>query len=304
MGDAVQSVIVAGGGTMGAGIAGIFCAGGWRVQVIEPAEAMAATVPGRVAACLKQLSAPPNKPVVVGSLDACAWQDVAVVVECLPEGLSIKQQFFAEAEALAPAETILASNSSSFPISAIAEGRPTRHRMAGLHFFMPAHLVPLVEVISGEGTAPEVTEALMATMRVLDKHPVHVRKDIPGFLANRIQHAMMREALSLVERGIASPEDVDAAVRLGFGMRFVGAGPLLQKDLAGLDIHHAAATTIYPDLCNDPAPAAVLAERVETGDLGVKTGRGFFDWTEVQITEVRTRYEAALGQALAIVKER
>ncbi len=289
---------------MGAGIAAIFCAGGWRVQVVEPSPAIAASLPDRVRNCLSQVGATPNQPDVVAALADCDWQDVAMLVECLPEDLPLKQAFFAEAEALAPADTILASNSSSFPIGEIAAGLATRHRMAGLHFFLPAHLVPLVEVISGEDTAPEIIETLMQTMRTLGKHPVHVRKDISGFLANRIQHAMMREALSLVERGIASPEDVDAAVRLGFGMRFVGAGPLLQKDLAGLDIHHAAATTIYPDLCNDHAPAAALADRVTAGDLGVKTGRGFFEWTEESIAKERTRYEAALATALEIVQAR
>lgn len=284
---------------MGAGIAAILCGGGWAVQVIEPARETAANLPERVAGCLAELAAKGSAPDVIAAAQDVDWEGVDLVIECLPEDLAIKQRFFAELEGLAPARTILASNSSSFPISDIAVGRSTPWRMAGLHFFMPAHLVPLVEVISGEATAPETATTLCEWMTALGKRPVHVRKDIPGFLANRIQHALMREALSLVERGIASPEDIDAAVQYGFGMRFLGAGPCLQKDLAGIDIHHAAASTIYPDLCNATAPGTALSDRVAQGDLGVKTGRGFYDWDEAGIAREQARYKAALSKALA-----
>ena len=283
---------------MGAGIAAIFCAGDWGVEVVEPNTETAAALPARVAECLAQLEATGSVPTPVASFDSVDWHGVEVVVECLPEDMAIKQAFFAQAEGLAPADAILASNSSSFPISAIAAGLSTQHRMAGLHFFMPAHLVPLVEVISGEATAPETAAALCEIMTSLGKRPVHVRKDIPGFLANRIQHALMREALSLADQGIASPEDIDAAVQLSFGMRFLGAGPFLQKDLAGLDIHHAAGSTIYPSLCNDTAPSAFIADRVKDGDLGVKTGRGFYDWDDDKVAAERDRYQAALLKAL------
>jgi len=298
----IRKTLVAGGGTMGAGIAAIFCAGGWETQVIEPNADTATSLPTRVADCLAQLEQSGSTPHVVSSLHDTNWQGVEIVVECLPEDLALKQEFFERVVSLAPAETFLASNSSSFPISSIAEGLETQHRMAGLHFFMPAHLVPLVEVISGEATTPETAEALCEIMRSLGKRPVHVRKDIPGFLANRIQHALMREAMSLAEQGIASLEDIDAAVQLSFGMRFLGAGPFLQKDLAGLDIHHAAGTTIYPELCNDTAPSAFIADKVRAGNLGVKTGSGFYDWDEEKIASERTRYQTALLAALKVIE--
>ncbi len=296
-----RKVLVAGGGTMGAGIAAIFCAGGWDVQVVEPDADAAATLLQRVADCLMQLEQTGSVPRVVSTLDAANWQSIEIVVECLPEDLGMKQHFFGQAVSLAPAQAILASNSSSFPISAIALGLATQHRMAGLHFFMPAHLVPLVEVVSGELTARETADTLCAIMTALGKRPVHVRKDIPGFLANRIQHALMREALSLAEQRIASPEDIDTAVQFGFGMRFLGAGPFLQKDFAGLDIHHAAGTTIYPDLCNDTAPSVFIADRVETGEFGVKSGKGFYEWDDEKIAEERAKYQAALIAALKLV---
>ncbi|MCC6611064.1 MAG: 3-hydroxyacyl-CoA dehydrogenase [Burkholderiales bacterium] len=172
--------------------------------------------------------------------------------------------------------------------------------MCGLHFFMPAHVVPLVEVVRGEATDLAVCEALVETMRALGKVPVLVKKDIPGFLANRMQHALAREAFWLVDEGIATPEDVDRAVRYGFGFRFVAAGPILQKDLAGLDIHCAASTMTFPSLNNGAEPARCLRERVAAGKLGVKTGEGFYQWPPERVVAEKARYDKALLAALEI----
>jgi 3-hydroxybutyryl-CoA dehydrogenase len=220
----------------------------------------------------------------------------------VPERLALKQSVFAELERLARPDAPLASNSSSFPISEISRGLATGRRMLGLHFFMPAHLVPCVEVVRGEATDPRICDAVGATMRDLGKVPVQVRKDVPGFLANRLQHALMREAYALIEQGLASPEDVDNAVRFGFGFRYLAAGPILQKDLAGLDVHAAAATTLYPTLANHPAPPACLRDRVAAGKLGVKTGEGFYQWDAARAAAVQARYEQALTDALAILR--
>jgi 3-hydroxybutyryl-CoA dehydrogenase len=132
--------------------------------------------------------------------------------------------------------------------------------------------------------------------------PVRVKKDIPGFLANRLQHAMMREAFALIDAGLASPEDVDAAVRYGFGLRYLAAGPVLQKDLAGLDIHCAAAATMYPHLANNAAPSTTLTRLVAQGKLGMKSGEGFYKWDAESAARERERYERALLNALEILK--
>ena len=179
----------------------------------------------------------------------------------------------------------------------------TQNRMLGLHFFMPAHLAPLVEVVCSEATDPGLAEDVLSLMKQLGKKPVLVKKDIPGFLANRIQHALMREALSLVERGIATPKDVDDAVRYGFGFRYIAAGPLRQKDLTGLDTQYSAGVTIYPDLCNDSSPSPYLREKVAAGHLGIKTKKGFYDWTDQRIAEFKENYENALLKALEIMRE-
>lgn len=298
-----QSAAVLGGGTMGADVAAIFVAGGWRVAVTEPNRARWPALRERIAAASRQLGATPDaaRLAVHAALAEVPWSEIALAVECVPESLALKQSVFAELERLARPDTPLASNSSSFPISEIGRGLETRHRMLGLHFFMPAHLVPCVEVVRGEATDPAVCDAVADTMRALGKVPVHVRKDIPGFLANRLQHALMREAFALIEQGLASPEDVDNAVRFGFGFRYLAAGPILQKDLSGLDVHAAAATTMYHTLANDPAPPACLRDRVAAGKLGVKTGEGFYKWDAERVASAQARYERALTDALALL---
>jgi len=234
-------------------------------------------------------------------LDQVDWTGVTLLIECIPENLAWKQALFKSAAQLAPENVVLASNSSSFPISAIAEGLETRERMIGLHFFMPAHIVPLVEVVLGPDTDPAVGEALYRYMRRCGSVPIMVRKDIPGFIANRLQHALGREAFSLIQEGVATPEDIDAAVRFGFGFRYVAAGPVMQKEHAGLDIHAAAAATIYPTLSNAAVPPPVLADKPAQGKLGMKTKEGFYRWTDESIQAERQRYNRALRAGLDIL---
>jgi len=288
---------------MGADIAAIFLAGGWHAHVVEPDAKRWPTLRERIAKAVSQIGTgafQPERLVVAAEIKSVAWDRIEAVIECVPEKLDLKQAVFAELERHARADAILASNSSSFPITRIAEGLKSAGRMIGLHFFMPAHLVPAVEVIRGEKTDAAAWERAATLMRGLDKVPVMVKKDIPGFLANRIQHALMREAFALIDAGMASAEDIDNAVRYGFGFRYVAAGPILQKDLAGLDIHCSAATTMYPHLANNAEPSPTLRKLVADGKLGVKTGEGFYAWTPERASAERQRYEKALAAALAI----
>src|SRR3712207_1915456 len=175
----------------------------------------------------------------------------------------------------------------------IAENCATRGRMANLHFFLPAHLVPGVEVVRGEHTDPAACDRLAEIMSGLGRQVVRVARDVPGFLANRIQHALMREAFHVIDAGLASAEDVDRAVRFCFGFRYVAAGPIMQKELAGLETQLAAAATIYPSLHNGAEPSPTLARLVAEGRLGPKTGRGFWEWTPESTERERARYERA-----------
>jgi len=219
------------------------------------------------------------------------------------EDLALKQKLFAEMETLARPDCALTSNSSSFPISEIGKGLKTQNRMMGLHFFMPAHLIPLVEVVSSVQTDPKEAERVGAVMKALGKRPVQVRKDVIGFLGNRIQGALMREALWLIEQGVASPEDIDATVRLSFGFRYAAAGPIVQKEHSGWDTTCAVAKIIWPDLCNAKGPPPVLQKNVDEGRIGFKTKRGFFEWNDESMAKERARYERALRKCLEIFRE-
>jgi len=295
---------VIGGGVMGADIAVVFASGGWSVHIVEPSGRTRETLPERIQSGLGKLKTKGEGVFSIASrMEEIPWGEIEIAVEAVPEKLGIKQEVFAKMEGLSRAGIPLTSNSSGFPISEIGKGLKTRSRLLGLHFFMPAHLAPLVEVVCSEDTDPRLAEDVCSLMKRLGKKPVLVKKDIPGFLANRIQHALMREALSLVEQGIATPEDVDDAVRYGFGFRYVAAGPLRQKDLTGVDTQYSAGVTIYPDLCNDSSPSSYIAEKVAAGHLGIKTKKGFYDWTDQRIAEFRKNYENTLLKALEIMRE-
>ena len=295
--------IVVGGGTMGADVAVVLARGGASVTVVDPNSAQRDRLGPHVAAELAAAGLGHRAGLIgsVGTLEAVDWPGVARVVECITERLDAKQALFAALERHAPADAVLASNSSSFPISAIAQGLATTGRMLGLHFFMPAHLVPLVEVVCGADSAAERAAWLCDFMRACGSVPVLVRKDKPGFLANRLQHALSREAFALIDEGVASAEDVDAAVRFGFGFRYLAAGPVMQRDHAGIDVHCAAAATMYPTLSNTAEPARALSERVARGHLGMKTGQGFYDWPEDRRIAERARYDALLRHGLALL---
>ena len=293
-----QHVAVIGGGTMGTDIAAIFAAGGYAVDIVQRPGKTRESLGRRLAASIAQLGGGSGAIAEYDEPSQLPWDRVGLVIESINEDLAAKQQLFAWLGALAPADIPITSNSSSFPISRIAAGLKTARRMLGLHFFMPAHLVPLVEVVLSEATDPVVAESVAALMAKLGRKTVTVKRDIPGFLANRLQHALMREAWSLIDRGIATPEDVDTAVRFGFGFRYVAAGPVMQKEHSGLDVNLAASTTVFPDLCNDPVPAKVLRDKVAAGHHGMKTGRGFYEWSTEAIAAARVRYAAALKKGL------
>jgi 3-hydroxybutyryl-CoA dehydrogenase len=297
-----KRAVIIGGGTMGADVAAIFAAGGMGVDIVQRPGKTRDSLRERFVRSVAELGGAQPDVSLHDTPREVPWQHSGIVVESVNEDLALKRRIFAELEALAPADIALTSNSSSFPISHIADGLKGARRMLGLHFFMPAHMVPLVEVVRSEATDPAVAQSVFDLMRYLRRKPVMVAKDIPGFLANRMQHALMREAWSLIERGIATPEDVDIAVRYGFGFRYVAAGPILQKEMSGLDVNYLASRTVFPDLCNDAEPAAKLAAKVKAGEIGMKTGKGFYDWPAEKIAKAKARYQIALKRGLEILK--
>ncbi len=181
--------VVVGGGTMGADVAVVLLRANCTVFIIEPRQDQHDNIRAKVLANLQAIDKPENIELLnmVSSIDVLDWSDINLMIECVPEVLEIKRELFKSLSAMAPANVVLASNSSSFPISKIAEGLPTRERMVGLHFFMPAHIVPLAEVVLGLDTDPAIADALAAFMRRCGSVPIMVRKDVPGFIANRLQ---------------------------------------------------------------------------------------------------------------------
>ncbi len=305
MSQSERHALVLGGGTMGVGIIAMFLGGGWKVDVVSRS---ASTRDGLPASCAKALAAMAKPTDTSGlktyaTLPEASWDKISIAVETVTEDLALKQKLFAEMEKLAKPECALTSNSSSFPISEIGKGLKTQSRMMGLHFFMPAHLIPLVEVVRSARTDVKLAEEVGAVMTALGKRPVQVKKDVIGFLGNRIQGALMREALWLIEQGVASPEDIDATVRLSFGFRYAAAGPIVQKEHSGWDTTCAVAKIIYPDLCNADGPPPVLQKNVDEGRIGFKTKRGFFEWNDESMAKERARYERALRKCLEIFRE-
>ncbi len=304
MSEHIPRAVVVGGGTMGSGIALVFAAGGWVVDVVEPSLPRRDALTAYFNDSLQRMGAGADASRIrtAGALADIAWSGVDLVCESASEDLGVKQRIFAELERLAPPPVPLTSNSSSLLISDIGRGLATQSRMLGLHFLMPAQFVPLVEVIGSERTDPEMIDRLIDTMRALGKRPVRINKDLIGFLVNRVQAALMREAISLIEKGVASAEDVDTAVRYGFGFRYAACGPITQKEHSGWDISCKLYRAVFPTLCNDAGPSPLLERMIASGQYGMKTGQGFMHWDDAKIERERARYEKALRAALDILE--
>jgi 3-hydroxybutyryl-CoA dehydrogenase len=227
---------------------------------------------------------------------APAVQGAAFVFEAAPEKLPLKQKIFAELESIVAPQTILASNSSAIPSTAIGSRLKHRERVIGTHFWNPPHLVPLVEVIQNERTGDEVVRRTMELLRDAGKVPVHVRRDVPGFVGNRLQHAMKREAVALIAAGVCDAETIDVVVREGFGARTAVLGPMEQSDLVGTNLTLDIAEVLYEHLDRTPGPHPLLRAIVEAGKLGMKTGEGLRKWTPEQADAVRTRLSRFLAE--------
>jgi 3-hydroxybutyryl-CoA dehydrogenase len=269
---------VAGAGTMGTGIACVLALGGGAVRVVARREATLAAAEARVESIARELAV--DGPTAIAARLTFttsvedAFEGAELVVESIAEDLVAKTELLAVAERVAAPGAILATNTSSLSIASLAAGLERPERFAGLHWFNPPELVPLVEVVAGERTDPAVAETLRAWMEALGKAPIVLRRDTPGFVGNRLQYGLVREAWALIEEGVCDYEDVDRALTHGLGARWAAVGPFRIADLAGLDVYLAVIRNLYPELSTVQEPARALAEAVESGALGVKSGRG------------------------------
>jgi 3-hydroxybutyryl-CoA dehydrogenase len=293
-----QTIGVIGGGLMGHGIAYLLAAAGHRVGIFEPDAATRASVPRRLDAILGILGDDGAllKRISVHDTMAPAVKGASFVFEAAPEKLPLKQRIFAELEALVAPDAILASNSSAIPTTDIGRDLKRRERLVGTHFWNPPHLVPLVEVIQNEKTSDAVVRATIDLLRDAGKTPVHVRRDVPGFVGNRLQHAMKREAFALVAAGVCDAETIDTVVKEGFGARTAVLGPMEQSDLVGLDLALDIADVLYEHLDATAAAPQILRDKVLAGKLGMKTGEGLRKWTPQSADAVRERLSRFLAE--------
>jgi len=270
---------VIGAGAMGAGIARVFADAGASVRLCARRESSLEAARPRLGEHADRVRATTSH--------GEALEGAELVVETIVEEMEPKRELLIRAEELAAPDAILTTNTSSLPLAPLAEALHRPGRFAGLHWLNPPELVELVEVVGAEETAPETLDTLLDWMTQLGKAPVVVRRDVPGFVANRLQYALLREAYALVDAGVASFEDVDRAVVHGLGSRWAAIGPFETMDLAGLDVHAAVAANLWPELASGGEPSPTIAHVLETGALGVKNRRG-----------LRGRYDEADADAL------
>jgi 3-hydroxybutyryl-CoA dehydrogenase len=285
------SIVVIGGGLMGTGIAQVFAVAGHRVCVVEPVDAVRSTLIRRLREGVVQLNA---DAAAVDRLEISADLGAAVagasyVTEAVPEKLELKRAIFAELIERAPRTAILASNTSVIPIGQIAAGLDTADRVVGTHWWNPAPLIPLVEVVQATATSDATIAATMALLRSVGKKPAHVKKDLPGFVANRLQHALWREAIAMVAEGVCDARTLDECVKNSFGLRLPVLGPLENADLVGLDLTLDIHRTVIPALDRHDGPHELLEEYVAAGRLGFKSGEGFRAWTAEEMAGTRLR---------------
>jgi 3-hydroxybutyryl-CoA dehydrogenase len=294
-------IAVIGAGLMGHGIAQVFALAGHDVTIYDSTQASLDTAKARILTNLKDLgddqSAVERVTPIADIGDAV--HDADYVVEAVLEDLPLKQKLFGEIEKHVRADTILASNTSVIPITSIMQGLQKRERALGTHWWNPPYLVPLVEVIETQWTTPQAVDFTMKLHAAAGKKPAHVKKDVAGFIGNRLQHALWREAVALVEQGICDAETVDTVIKAAFGRRLAVLGPLENADMVGTDLTLAIHRTVLPDIDSRPHASPYLEKLVKDGKLGFKSGEGFRKWSPKQQAALRSKVLQHLKNARA-----
>jgi 3-hydroxybutyryl-CoA dehydrogenase len=300
---------------MGAGIAGLFARAGIGVGLadrtlaivrggLERLEAAHETLVAAGLLSAEQASAAIQRIQPAKSLEEICG-DADFFIETIAEDLEEKKRIFARAHALCRPSVVLASNTSGLSITALGEAAGRPGQVVGLHFWNPPHIVPLVEIVRGKGTSDTTVDLLLDLARALGKRPIVVQREVPGFVGNRLQFAVFREALFLLENGIASAEDIDTAMTAGPGLRYGLLGPLRTADLGGLDVFHAISGYLFADLSSGSGPSSLLARLVAAGRTGTKTGRGFYEYGGGEAARiVASRDQVLLAFLEALDKER
>ena len=303
-----HTAAVIGTGMMGPGIAGSLALGGLHATILSRTEETAAQGLDTARAQLgilaeNGLAETADVREASGRLSASSAFDRTVasadlVIESVPENMDLKQKLFARMDALADPAAVLASNTSGLSITAIALHCRHPERVLTAHFWNPPHLMPLVEIVLGEKTSPDIAQSVRELLAVCGKVPVIVKRDRPGQLGNRLQMALVREAAYIVEEGIADVEDVDLVAKNGFGLRMPAYGIFEHQDAVGLDMGLAIVDYVAQDLYNLPKAPNLYRAKVARGELGAKTGQGFYDWSKKSIDEVKAQRDRFVIEVL------
>lgn len=291
-------IAIIGAGLMGRGYCQVFGLTGYSVQIYDAFPEVLATLKEKL---VHELNLAKTAGLIEADVPAQVLERVSIcpdlaqavagaemVIECVPENMELKQNLFKQLDELCPASVILASGTSVMSITEIASASKNKSRIIGTHFWNPPHLLPLVEVVQTADTSAEVVDKTMSILRDAGKKPIHVKKDVPGFVANRMQHALWREAFHILDEGIADARTIDEAVRYSFGLRLPLLAPMENADMVGLDLTFAIHDYILKYLASNTTPSKTLQEKKKANKLGFKTeGHGFQNWTPEEMQASR-----------------
>lgn len=284
-------ITVIGAGLMGHGIAQVFAVAGHTVKVYDNDSNALNSLREKIEKNLLDIGQRPTVAMRVEPVNSLprAVADSDVIFEAGPENLEWKRNLFHHLEKISPPHALLASNTSVLPIKDVMSMLETSHRAMGTHWWNPPYLIPLVEVIKSPSTDAALAQEMVALLTSVGKSPVLVEKDIPGFIGNRLQHALWREAIALVADGVCDAETVDVVVKSSFGPRLSVLGPLENADLVGIELTQAIHKTVLPALDRLPGPSEYLQKLLNEGKLGMKSGEGFYSWTPKQQESLKMR---------------
>ena len=287
----IYHIGIAGAGTMGFSMAQIFASCGYTVTLWNHREE-------KLNSAREKIEAAGVTEPITYTTDIHMLADMDLIVENVAENLEVKHAFYRELSEFVSDDTIIATNTSGLSINLLAQAVAKPERFLGMHWFNPPHIIPLIEIICSDVTKKEIAQSIYDLANAIGKKPAIVNRDVPGFAANRLQLAVLREALAMVEDGVITPENIDAVMKYGLGFRWAVLGPLETVDFGGIDIFYHIAEYLIPDLCDSHEIPAKLAEAYEQGKLGTKTGKGFYDYPGNRVREKTAERDAKLKKLL------
>jgi len=305
----IKKIAVIGAGVMGSGIAQVFAQEGFYVLLNDIKDDFLQKALKRIKFNLKAMK---NEKVLTKeavnsaienlhlSTELSKVREVDFAIEAITEELNLKQKLFQNIEKFVSSGTILATNTSGISITAIASLTQFPERIIGMHWWNPPYIIPVIEIIRGEKTANKAVKLTRELVLKLKKKPVVVQKDIPGFLGNRMQYALMREAIHLLESGIASAEDIDTMVKAGIGFKYPVLGPLETIDMAGMDIFYKVSKYLYKNLDASSEPPSLIWEKVREKKLGMKSKEGFYNYQNIDLENLNRK---RMKQFIALLKQ-